>query len=739
MVAGPLRTRLEAPTRPHPRRRATPPSDPSHLLEHARKVATRQNNPDDDMSAANFFIPSLPGQPDDVQVTMYGGHIPSAPPKLGVKDTHSDAHLFFFMVRNKHIADTERTLLWFNGGPGCSSFDGGLMEVGPFRLVPNGDGKLVEAEGAWNEYANVIFIDQPVGTGYAYMATGSYVHELKEVGAHMIEFLANFYKVFPEFVNHDTYLAGESYAGQYIPYIADAILSSKRVPTNLKGLLIGNGWIDPANQYPAYLDFALQSGIVKKGSAAETAVRKAVDECEQHLKRQKVERIHEGVCERILGAITDSTIQNVNGQSMCVNNYDVRLTDTHPACGMNWPPDLVDMHPYLSRQDVKSAFHATRKSGPWLECDGQVGAQFYTPRSRPAVRLLPGLLEQVPVLMFAGAEDLICNHVGIERMIDNLEWNGETGFGNATQEEWHVDGRQAGTWTTARNLTYVKINDASHMVPYDQPVAAHDMLLRFVGVSLLSAAGPAAQVPSRIGNEIPAVLGSTHPNGTALSDGETYASGSELDALPAAGAEDGSSSSSGGGKSTGGLLSGSSDAALEGLVNASSALVLVALMGAAFALFLCVRRRVRNGAGGSRLARVAGGDGWAAIGSSALGMGGGGGGARAGKHERVGSRASARGERGGVRDGVGVGEGGDEDPHELDELMSRRGGGAPGYRDETTEEEGDVDGRRTGSRGALGRRDEEEKVFGLGDDDDDDDVDLDEPRLGGAGAPRRHH
>lgn len=31
------------------------------------------------------------------------------------------------------------------------------MEIGPYRLVPNGDGKLVEAEGAWNEYTNVIF------------------------------------------------------------------------------------------------------------------------------------------------------------------------------------------------------------------------------------------------------------------------------------------------------------------------------------------------------------------------------------------------------------------------------------------------------------------------------------------------------------------------------------------------------------------------------------------------------
>jgi hypothetical protein len=31
------------------------------------------------------------------------------------------------------------------------------MEIGPFRLVPNSDGKLRELEGAWNEYANVIF------------------------------------------------------------------------------------------------------------------------------------------------------------------------------------------------------------------------------------------------------------------------------------------------------------------------------------------------------------------------------------------------------------------------------------------------------------------------------------------------------------------------------------------------------------------------------------------------------
>ncbi|BGP12232.1 hypothetical protein JCM10213_007490 [Rhodosporidiobolus nylandii] len=692
MVAGPHRSRLA---------RSDGAVDApafAQLMDEAR-LRSRQANPDDEMSAANFFIPSLPGQPADSSVTMYGGHIPSAPPKNGVQDTDSDAHLYFFMVRNRHIADTERTLLWFNGGPGCSSFDGGMMEIGPFRLVPNSGGQLVEAEGAWNEYANVIFIDQPVGTGYSYMSTNAYVHELPEAAQHVIEFLVKFYQVFPEFVNHDTYIAGESYAGQYIPYIASAILESSRVSTRLKGLLIGNGWIDPYNQYPAYLDFALDAGVIKKGSDAETRVQKAVSDCMAALDKKgaKNTRIHEGLCERILGAVTDSTIQSVNGQNMCVNNYDVRLTDTHPACGMNWPPDLVDMQPYLSRDDVKTSFHATRHGGPWLECNGQVGAQFYTPTSSPSVSLLPSLLEKVPILMFAGAEDLICNHVGIERMIDKLEWNGATGFGNATEEDWVVNGKKAGTWTTARNMTYVKVNEASHMVPYDQPLAAHDMFLRFLGVSLLSAAGPAAQVPSRIGNEQEAVLGSTHPNGTALDSAGAAGSGAGKQLDTAAGQLDGAS---GGSSSAGGKATLGDAGALEGLVHASSALVLVALMAAAFGVFLWFRRRTQ------RLSRS--GEGW-----GSLGGGGGGGAAAKSRHERArsGGRVSLAAEDSEELEGGGG--------HELDELMAPSRGGTPGrgYRDEGDPDAG-AGGSGHGGAGGRRSRDEEAEIFGLGEEDE---------------------
>lgn len=180
----------------------------------------------------------------------------------------------------------------------------------------------------------------------------------------------------------------------------------------------------------------------------------------------------------------------------------VSLCASHP-----FPPSpsfrLTTLAP-LQRDDVKTAFHATRHTAPWFECNGQVGAQFYTPTSVPSVQLLGDLLKQIPILMFAGAEDLICvrslllvyirkmsteyrshaesrryreddRELGLERRCrlrsaslphssHLLQTLTTLRTQNTTDEDWHVNGKKAGTWTTARNLSYVKILDASHMV-----------------------------------------------------------------------------------------------------------------------------------------------------------------------------------------------------------------------------------------------------------------------------------
>lgn len=114
---------------------------------------------------------------------------------------------------------------------------------------------------------------------------------------------------------------------------------------------------------------------------------------------------------------------------MCVNVYDIRLSDTWPSCGMNWPPDLAYITPYLRRADVRTALHVPKAASSWSECRGTIGAGLEARKSLPSITLFKSILERgVPMMLFHGDQDLICNHVGGERLIEKLEWNGATGF-----------------------------------------------------------------------------------------------------------------------------------------------------------------------------------------------------------------------------------------------------------------------------------------------------------------------
>jgi len=192
-----------------------------------------------------------------------------------------------------------------------------------------------------------------------------------------------------------------------------------------------------------------------------------------------------------------------------MNIYDVRLVDDWPACGMNWPPDLIDVYSFLRRKDVIAALHATKKETAWVECDGRVSSELHMQKSPAAVAFLPDILERgVKVLMFAGAEDLICNYKGIERIIDHLDWSGATGFANSTEAlGWYVNDTQVGTWQTDRNMSYAKIFSSSHMVGFDVPHVTNDMILRFMDVDFSLLPGQAASSKSRIGDDDRVVIG----------------------------------------------------------------------------------------------------------------------------------------------------------------------------------------------------------------------------------------
>lgn len=398
------------------------------------------------------------------------------------------------------------------------------MEIGPYRVRDKG--KLEYNNGSWDEFANLLFVDNPVGTGFSYVNTDSYLHELQEMADHFIIFLEKWFDIFPEYIHDDIYIAGESYAGQHIPYIAQAIIERNKVTTkekwNLEGLLIGNGWMSPTHQYQAYSKFVYNEGIIQGGTREAELVDKQLAVCLNILgKPGSEDMITINACEGILSVILSVT-KNSEG---CLNMYDVRLRDTYPACGMNWPPDLKTVTPYLRQSDVTDALHINKdKRTGWSECSGAVSSNFRALKSKPSVQMIPSLLESgLPILLFSGAKDLICNHVGTEDMISDLSWSNGTGFETssgvyAPKREWVFENEVAGYYQEARNLTYVLIYNSSHMVPFDYARRTRDMLDRFMGVDIADIGG--VPVDSEIDGEKvgPETSVGGHPNSTVAQE-----------------------------------------------------------------------------------------------------------------------------------------------------------------------------------------------------------------------------
>jgi carboxypeptidase D len=376
--------------------------------------------------------------------------------------------------------------------------DGAMMELGPYRVRDGG--KLAYNEGSWDEFANLLFVDNPVGTGFSYVNSDSYLHELEEMSDQFLVFLEKWFALFPQYETDDIYFAGESYAGQHIPYIAKAILQRNKQARalgkqtwDIKGLLIGNGWIAPKEQYLSYMPFAYQEGLIQGGTPEAEKVEASHSKCAADLsKPEGAEKIDVIECESVLSIILDVTRKD----GKCYNMYDVRLQDSWPSCGMAWPPDLTTVTPYLRQQNVLDALHINpdKRTG-WTECSGVVSSAFRARNSKPSVDFLPGILEAgVPILLFSGAKDMICNHIGTEDMISNMNWLGGTGFEIspgiwAPKREWTFEDETAGYYQEARNLTYVLFNNASHMVPFDWPRRSRDMLDRFIGVDIASIGG----------------------------------------------------------------------------------------------------------------------------------------------------------------------------------------------------------------------------------------------------------
>jgi serine carboxypeptidase-like clade 1 len=199
----------------------------------------------------------------DLSFGLFSGYVP-------IDSTSKELHYVAALSKGDYTKDP--VIIWFNGGPGCSSMLGFLQEHGPY-VMDDGTTTFKENLYTWNKEATVIYLESPAGVGFS-KCPKSEECQFNDTLAASDNFVA-FYNLmttkFTDLQKNDLYLAGESYAGKYVPMLAKKIddyitstagKSGVYVP-NFKGFMVGNGVTSAIyDGFPATWEMAFYFGLI---------------------------------------------------------------------------------------------------------------------------------------------------------------------------------------------------------------------------------------------------------------------------------------------------------------------------------------------------------------------------------------------------------------------------------------------------------------------------------------------
>ncbi|XP_038708521.1 serine carboxypeptidase-like 48 [Tripterygium wilfordii] len=210
------------------------------------------------LNEKKFKFPFLPTSDPSVEdLGSYAGYY-QLPNPVG-------ARMFYFFFESRNRNDEDPVVIWLSGGPGISCSIDLFYANGPFHITE--DSSLTWNDHGWDKTSNIIYVDQPIGTGLSYINDDSDIrHDLTSVIDDLYNFLKEFFIKHPQFTHKNFFITGRAYAGHYAPALASRILEENEkanaIPIKLKGFAIGNGHINPHIQYPTIPEFALKHNVI---------------------------------------------------------------------------------------------------------------------------------------------------------------------------------------------------------------------------------------------------------------------------------------------------------------------------------------------------------------------------------------------------------------------------------------------------------------------------------------------
>ncbi|KAL3718185.1 hypothetical protein ACJRO7_003338 [Eucalyptus globulus] len=366
---------------------------------------------------------------------------------------HSQAATMFYFFFESRNSANDPVVIWLTGGPGCSSSLALFHENGPFHIANNLS--LVWNDYGWDKASNLIYVDQPTGTGFSYSTDERDTrHDEQGVSNDLYDFLQAFFAAHPQLVKNDFYITGESYAGHYIPALAARVQQGNKAKEgmhiNLKGFAIGNGLTNPEIQYEAYTDYALNMRLITQSD--HDSINTMLPECNGRRNTTNGGDACDLAWNDCFSIFNE--ILNITGN---INYYDIRKRCEGPLCY-----DLSNVETLLNQKKVRDALGVGDIE--YMSC----GSTVFNAMSQDWMKNL--------ALIYAGEYDLICNWLGNSRWVNAMRWSGQKQFGTSPTVPFVVAGAEAGLMKSHGPLTFLKVHNAGHMVPMDQPKAALQML-----------------------------------------------------------------------------------------------------------------------------------------------------------------------------------------------------------------------------------------------------------------------
>ncbi|XP_018325890.1 venom serine carboxypeptidase-like [Agrilus planipennis] len=344
-----------------------------------------------------------------------------------------------------------------------------FVQNGPFKLTSNNSVQF--RQESWTKNHSVLYIDNPVGTGFSFTQDDAgFVRDGNSTGADIYEALVQFFKLFPELRKNKFFMAGESYAGKFIPAVSHVILEKNpkaEVPINLVGVVIGGAICDPVNQL-YYDEYLYQIGLIDLNG--KTQFREQEEEIISLIKNEQWSQALDAYRLLINANLTTATLfMNLTGFTSTFNYLVPNNTGLLSEIGR--------LSQYLQNPNVKNAIHVGNSSFNII--NNTVQLKLTDDYMKSIAPWLSELMDNVQVLIYSGQLDILFPYSLVENYLRQLTFKDVQLYKNAKREIWLVDNEVAGYKKHAGKFTEVLVRNAGHLSIVDQPKWLLNLIMNF--------------------------------------------------------------------------------------------------------------------------------------------------------------------------------------------------------------------------------------------------------------------